>query len=82
MTSKQVVYIVSRGEKREGGSVMEVFRDLEQARLYVTDYLSKDKRRTPWEQRDDRSDVWENGVDVVEIENYDILENWEQGLPQ
>ena len=81
MASKRVVYIVSEGEVREGGRVIEVFRELEQARLYVQNYLSKcQKRRTPWEKSDKEGDVWENGVDVVEIVEYDVMEGWEQGF--
>ena len=81
MASKQVVYIVSEGEVREGGRVIEVFRELEQARLYVQNYLSKcQKRRTPWEKSDKEGDVWENGVDVVGIVEYDVMEGWEQGF--
>ncbi len=80
MASKQVVYIVFESEDYEGGDVKRVFRDLEKARLYVTNDLSRRISRKPWTKSNEKSDVWVNGSNSVEIQEHYVMEGWEQEI--
>lgn len=75
MASKQVVYIVF-----ERGDVKKVFRDLEKARLYVTNDLNRRMNRKSWKKSNEKSDVWVNGSNSVEIQEHYVMEGWEQEI--
>ncbi len=78
MTEKQnrTVHIVYQGDVRGGGNVIGVFGDYGQARAYVENYVSKRIVRTSW--KDEDPDAWMKEPDVMEIKEYDVLEDWKQ----
>lgn len=68
------VWLVSLGEKYEGGEVYGVFSTYEKARKYVDWYIEDDKKRyreTKWEEYQDGR-IWTSGCEILSIDKHVI----------
>ena len=66
------VYIVSRGERFEGGQIQSVHENLESA--------IKSALEIPcvfeggWEESTSRPHYWTNGCDFIDVQSFDVIE--------
>ncbi len=74
-----VVYIVSHGERGEGGSIRAVFSTIEGARAHVWEYISEDKNTlfNGWKTKDDSwkgcHGYWVDGCDWLAIVEWEVF---------
>lgn len=70
--SEREVWVVTHGERNEGGNVVSVHSSKEgaiEAALQVKPCFPGG-----WEKEDDEFDYWVNGCDFVHVEPFDIQE--------
>lgn len=66
---KIIVFVVMEGEKHEGGTVVGVFRNLQDAKKCA---LEQKYYGEPWYEILGSLPRWESGCDRVEIETWEI----------
>lgn len=75
----EVVHIVSSGTTNGSfRAIIGIFGELEQAHMYVENHISGDSKEGElWcKSLKDKRQIWVRGVDLVDIEEHVVLNNW------
>ena len=79
-SKRERVHIVYEENMGRGRAVIGLFRDDQQAYLYVENYIRRIKiEKTPWEKLPrGGSYVWMNGAHALSVEEHELFDRWEQ----